>query len=323
MLSLYLLFLGFGKSNSGLLPSTISAANATTKEFFGETRRIIKGREVFDTRPYMVYLRPTQTHSNLIDQNWLCGGVIIHESYILTSAACIEDIKHFWVVSGTHKWLPQSRTNTCINNGALRAVWKCVHRSYRFDGNVFNNIRWMVNDIAVVMTEGPISFHKRVKGCDFIPQKIKYNNISQQYEEPGTKGFIAGWGSQDRYTDAADILARTSVNSPSLLEAETVIITKDTCKHRWMARYHSIIDNYMICGKQARSQQLTDTCKHNHVKCRQLIFSEEVGPIVRMFEGNPDELILNSAAEVRKREQAKKETRRMSTRSEYGGFCEV
>ncbi|XP_061709188.1 trypsin Blo t 3-like isoform X2 [Cydia pomonella] len=322
MLSLYVLFFVLDKSNSGVLLSTTSAANATTKDFFGDTRRIIKGHEVFDTRPYMVYLRPTLTHSNVVDYNWLCGGVIIHENYILTSAACIEDIKYFWVVSGTHKWLPQSQTNTCIKNGALRAVWKCVHRTYRFDGNVFNNIRWMVNDIAVVMTEGPISFAKRVKGCDFIPQKIQYNNISKEYEEPGTKGFIAGWGSQDRYTDAADILARTSVNSPLLLEAETMIITKENCKHRWLARYHSIIDKYMICGKLARGGKMSDTCNENHVECRQLMFSEEVGPRVRRFEGNPDEFIQNSAAEVKKREQARKKTRRMNTRTAYGGFCE-
>lgn len=36
-------------------------------------------------------------------RTWLCGGVIIHEEYVLTSAACIEDAEHFYVVSGTYK----------------------------------------------------------------------------------------------------------------------------------------------------------------------------------------------------------------------------
>ncbi|XP_061709189.1 uncharacterized protein LOC133519214 [Cydia pomonella] len=282
----------------------------------------MNGHEIFDTRPYMVYLRPTKTHSNVVDHNWLCGGVIVHESYVLTSAACIEDVKYFYVVSGTHKWLPESQTNQCIQNGALRAVWKCVHRTYRFDGNVFNNIRWMVNDIAVVMTESPISFTRRVKGCDFIPQKITYNNISIDYEKPGTKGFIAGWGSIDKFTDAADLLSRTSVNSPLLLEAETIVITKESCKHRWLARYHSIIDKYMICGKLARGGRMSETCADNHVECRQLVFSEEDGPRVRRFEGNPDKLLLHSATEVKKREKTRKKTRRMNARKIYGGFCE-
>ncbi|XP_063616123.1 uncharacterized protein LOC134789475 isoform X2 [Cydia splendana] len=314
MLSIYLLVLGLGKSNSGTVPSPASAANASSEQGEeGETRRIMNGHEVFDTRRYMVWLRPTSTHTDMVDKNWLCGGVIVDENYILTSAACIEDVKYFYVISGTHKWLPVSQTNECIKNGALRAIWKCVHRTYRFDGNVFNNIRWMVNDIAVVMTESAISFTRRVKGCDFIPRKIKYNNISKHYEEAGTEGFIAGWGSNDKYTDAADMIARTSVNSPLMMEAEIIIITKDSCKHRWLPRYHSIIDKYMFCGKVSRGGKMSEPCV--------LVFSEEEGPRVRRFEGNPDKLLLHSAAEVKKREKTKKMTRRM-TRKIYGGFCE-
>lgn len=68
------------------------------------TRRILRGHEVGDTRPYMVYLRPAPTAEPQISEtNWLCGGVIIHERYVLTSAACIEDVKHFYVISGTNK----------------------------------------------------------------------------------------------------------------------------------------------------------------------------------------------------------------------------
>ncbi|XP_063549158.1 uncharacterized protein LOC134756263 [Cydia strobilella] len=323
--TIYLLILGVGKSNSGTLPSPASIANATPEqreEFFGETRRIMKGHEVFDTRPYMVWLRPTKSHTNMVDKNWVCIGVIIHENFVLTSAACIEDVKYFYVVSGTHRWLPESQTNQCIQNGALRAVSKCVHRTYRFDGNVFNNIRWMVNDIAVVRTEGAISFSRRVKGCDFIPKKIIYNNISLDYEKAGTEAYIAGWGSNDKFTEAVDMMTRTNVNSPLLMEAETIIIKKDSCKHRWLSRYHSIIDNYMICGKVAGDNEMTEPCAHNQVECRELVFSEEDGPRVRRFEGNPDKLLLHSATEVKKREKTRKKTRRTSMNRRYGGFCE-
>ncbi|XP_047985383.1 uncharacterized protein LOC125225621 isoform X2 [Leguminivora glycinivorella] len=329
MLRLYITFLVLGKSNSGLLPSvptptSTSVINTSTSEFLGDTRRIIRGHEIYDTRPYMVYLRPTQSHSDMVDRFWLCGGVIVHESYILTSAACIEDIKFFWVVSGTHKWYPESKSSKCIENGALRAVWKCVHKTYRFDGNVFNNIRWMVNDIAVVMTEAPFSFTRRVKGCDFIPNKIQYNNISKDFENPGTSGFIAGWGSKDRFTDATDVIAQKSVNSHILMEVETLIITKENCKNRWLNRYHAIIDDYMFCGKQAASSKMTPTCVEDHIACRQLLYSEEDGPRIRRFDGDLYELIRNSAAEMRKRKKARRKTRRTEddTRTHFGGFCE-
>lgn len=68
------------------------------------TRRILRGHEVGDTRPYMVYLRPAPSaEPQIAETSWLCGGVIIHQRYVLTSAACIEDVKHFYVVSGTNK----------------------------------------------------------------------------------------------------------------------------------------------------------------------------------------------------------------------------
>lgn len=56
------------------------------------------------SRPTQVYLRPAASaDTQTADPDWLCGGVIIHERYVLTSAACIEDVKQFYVVSGTHR----------------------------------------------------------------------------------------------------------------------------------------------------------------------------------------------------------------------------
>lgn len=59
----------------------------------------------------------------------------------------------------------------------------------------------MVNDIAVVKVEDDFNFNKRIRGCDFTPQLIAYNNQSQDLEAPGTVASIAGWGSIDRFSD--------------------------------------------------------------------------------------------------------------------------
>lgn len=74
---------------------------------------------------------------------------------------------------------------------------------YFFDGADFDNIRWMSGDIAVVKLEEEFNFVKRIKGCDFIPKMINFNNISEEYEKPGTMGSIAGWGSNTFFGDVS------------------------------------------------------------------------------------------------------------------------
>ncbi|XP_037295812.1 uncharacterized protein LOC119189644 [Manduca sexta] len=240
----------------------------------GQTRRILGGHEVGDTRPYMVYLRPASSADPHLDPNWLCGGVIIHERYILTSAACIEDVKQFYVVSGTHRWVPLDvKNDECINNGAKKAVWKCVPKSYFFDGNDFDNIRWMVDDIAVVKVEDDFNFYRRVRGCDFIPKKIAYNNESEEFEKPGTTASTAGWGSLDNFGDS---VLRAAVNSPVLLESDVMVISKRNCKRRWDARYHYIIDSSMICTKDSQDTDvISRVCSEHEVNCKDLVYSDE------------------------------------------------
>ncbi|KAI5630764.1 trypsin domain-containing protein [Phthorimaea operculella] len=183
---------------------TIDVPNV--KNVFNQTRRILRGKDV--------YLRPASTAEVQIEHDWLCGGAIIDERYILTSAACIEDAKHFYVISGTHRWTsPKMNDDECVKNGQKKAIWKCVPKAYVFDGGDFDNIRWMINDIAVVKTEDEFNFKRRIKGCDFIPKPILYNNVSADYEKPGTLGSIAGWGSTQAFSD----LSTSIPEQPDLL----------------------------------------------------------------------------------------------------------
>lgn len=72
---------------------------------------------------------------------------------------------------------------------------------YVFDGHENDNLRWMNNDIAVIKVEDEFDFSRRVRGCDFVPKPICYNNQSSRYENPGNTAIIAGWGSTDKYYD--------------------------------------------------------------------------------------------------------------------------
>lgn len=78
-----------------------------------------------------------------------------------------------------------------------------VFLDYVFDGHENDNIRWMNNDIAVVKIEDGFDFSRRVRGCDFVPKPICYNNQSQTLENPGTVVSIAGWGTTSRYNDVS------------------------------------------------------------------------------------------------------------------------
>ncbi|KAJ0170841.1 hypothetical protein K1T71_013613 [Dendrolimus kikuchii] len=301
---------------------------ARSREILEKTRRILHGREVGDTRSYMVYLRPATTtgiDTQVIDANWLCGGVIIHEHYILTSAACIENVKHFYVISGTHRWIPLSQSNDCIKNGAKKAVWKCVPKSYFYDGNDFDNIRWMANDIAVVKTEDDFNFQRRVRGCDFIPKKVAYNDQSRDLEKGGTLASTAGWGSVDKFSDA---ISRTTGNSPVLLETDVILLSKKKCKKRWDPRYHYIIDDYMVCGKDSMDvEAMSSMCSEHEINCKELVYSEEdddddskpsptppeIRPEVRRMIVDPLELQVHRASHFN-------DTRRHKVIS--AGFCE-
>ncbi|VVD00255.1 unnamed protein product [Leptidea sinapis] len=151
--------------------------------------------------------------------------------------------------------------NPCIKNGAKKAVWKCIPRNYVFDGHENDNIRWMNNDIAIVKVEDDFNFDRRVRGCDYTPKPICYNNQSQRLEEPGTMASIAGWGSLDKYNDWVN--KRSDVLDQDLMETDVMIVAKDRCKNRWGHRYHNIIDNYMICSKDI-VPELSEICLNDH-----------------------------------------------------------
>jgi hypothetical protein len=87
-------------------------------------------------------------------------------------------------------------------------VFKFYHSSaYFFDGNEFDNIRWMVKDIAVVKVEDDFNFKRKIKGCDFIPKKMAFNNITEDLEKPRTVGSTAGWGSIEAFGDVSTYIA--------------------------------------------------------------------------------------------------------------------
>ncbi|XP_073963134.1 uncharacterized protein [Choristoneura fumiferana] len=288
-------------------------------KILNESRRIINGEQVTEGRPYMVHLKlPKSNEKKSAYRNWLCGGVIIHEEYILTSAACIEDAEHFYIVSGTYKYANEDDryNNQCIKNGAKKAIWKCVPKNYVFDGHENDNIRWMNNDIAVVKIEDGFDFTRRVRGCDFVPKPICYNNQSLTLENPGTIATVAGWGTTTKYSDW--VSRRALDNQNELLESRVEIIVKNRCKRRWGSRYHNIIDNYMICTKDI-GQTMSEICNEKYVDCQDINYSDE-DEVRRASHVDrvPTNLVMHSAYH---NESHYNSSRKHNLQAD-GGFCE-
>lgn len=70
---------------------------------------------------------------------------------------------------------------------------------YKFDFQ--DSIKWSSNDIAIVKVDKPFKFGVTESGCEFAVCPINYNNISRELEKPGTKGWIAGWGSGNNFRE--------------------------------------------------------------------------------------------------------------------------
>ncbi|XP_073963148.1 uncharacterized protein [Choristoneura fumiferana] len=280
-----------------------------------ETRRIIHGVESLAGRPYMVYLKlPSNNPKYQEYRRWLCGGVIVHEEYILTSAACIEDAKNFYVVAGTYKHSEEydRHNNQCIKNGAKKAIWKCVPRNYVFDGHENDNIRWMNNDIAVVKVDEEFDFNRRVRGCDYVPKPICFNNQSETFEAPDSLATIAGWGSTFKYNDWVSTRKQGMTSVVSLLETTVHIISKMKCKRRWGSRYYNIIDNYMICTKDL-VPDMSVVCDEKYVECTDVMYSGESSEERTRRVISPESLSLHNPFH--------NDTRR-NIEDTNGGFCE-
>ncbi|CAH0597746.1 unnamed protein product [Chrysodeixis includens] len=177
----------------------------------------------------------------------------------------------------------------------------------------------MVGDIAVVKVEDNFHFEKRVRGCDFIPQKVDFNNKSTDFEKPKTVASIAGWGSTDLFSDGTLIgqpkLFRSAENSPQLLETDVVLISKKNCKKRWDPRYHYIIDEHMLCSKdEADAEAMAIACTDHEVNCKELQYSDDdkSDDGERRMMYNPNSLYVHTAGH--------KSGRRSKIFS--GGFCE-
>ncbi|KAH9636509.1 hypothetical protein HF086_017675 [Spodoptera exigua] len=198
------------------------------------TRRIKDGATVTTTKRYVAYLVKAPLSVKLYD-SWVCGGAIVSSLYIITSAACVDDVEYLYAIAGYKKYVPDKdiETDQCTKTMKKKVIYTCVPVKYEL--NYHQVEKWSYIDIAIVKVESPFDFNdsKYETLCSYKPKVIGVN-YEQRFQE---SGIDALQGDTNNY------------NQGSLRYAAVKIIDKALCKNEYKSfpNMSNVIDEFMIC----------------------------------------------------------------------------
>ncbi|XP_063542094.1 uncharacterized protein LOC134750781 [Cydia strobilella] len=209
-------------------------------------RRVLDGKDPTHNRNYVVYF--IKADDSIQYDAWLCGGAIVSPWYILTSAACMEDVKHMYAIAGYRNYVHYELLNEdrCANYTKRKIIFKCLPRDYQFDYPRVE--RWANIDLALVKVEKPYDFSDNSylnHHCSYIPNKIDIN-YDIKLQEAGTDAIVFGWGHVQKWREMNDTL---DYNQDFLLYGSVKLAPKQECmEHFDNGIFRSIIEKYMICS---------------------------------------------------------------------------
>ncbi|XP_063057470.1 mast cell protease 1A-like [Engraulis encrasicolus] len=155
---------------------------------------IIKGTKVKENdRRYMVSVQQDKQH--------ICGGFLVHASFVMTAAHCINKGIDLTVVVGSNN----------IKNPKMESripvKYYHMHPGY--------NSTTLQNDIALLQLEVGL---KKSKSIDWIDRPQKDADIK---DKAGCS--VAGWGKTSNNEPPSDVLLEANVN----------IVKREKCKKSW------------------------------------------------------------------------------------------
>ncbi|NP_001290853.1 chymase 1, mast cell [Esox lucius] len=160
------------------------------------------------SRPYMVSLQHRKHH--------VCGGMLIHKSFVLTAAHCLKDAYPLKVVLGAHNLMKEEKK-----------CWQESQVVHYHTHPLHQNITQFDYDIMILKLKTPARLSKCVNVIGLAD--------NEKHAKKGLSCSVAGWGK----TESTNTLA-----SNVLMETEVTVEDNSKCKSVWQKYFE---DKQMMC----------------------------------------------------------------------------
>lgn len=75
--------------------------------------------------------------------SWLCGGALVSPDFIVTSAACVTDVKHLYAIAGYNKYVPDEDIlkDECTKEKKKKVILLCTPKGNFFFYEIITELK--------------------------------------------------------------------------------------------------------------------------------------------------------------------------------------